>query len=124
MTCSRSLGYTGYNFETHTPAYLQRAWVMAAYADFKPHVSAKRFGGMLGLTAILNHAYKAAQMPLTRIADEKSRCGFWKTAPTAAEIVAQSAGKTFLNCDDKAFAAPLQDFLTARFPTASRYEKA
>ncbi len=52
------LGYPGYNFETHTPAYLTRKRVMAAYCDSKDFVTEDRFYWMLGLTAILNHAYK------------------------------------------------------------------
>jgi hypothetical protein len=52
------LGYTGYNAETHTPTYMTRKRVMAAYREFKDFVTEDRFYGVLALTVILNHACK------------------------------------------------------------------
>ena len=117
------LGYTGYNFETHTPVCLTRKRVMAAYCEFKDFVTEDRFYGMLDLNAILNHAYKQEKMPLTDIKQENSRCGFWGKPPTEEELIAQSVGKTFFNFDDPAFGESVQKFLTQRFPHPSRYEK-
>jgi hypothetical protein len=117
------LGYTGYNCETHTPTYMTRKRVMAAYCDFKDFVTEDRFYGMLGLTAILNHAYKLEKMSLTNLLEEKSRCGFWAKPPSYEEVVQQSEGKLFFNFDDPAFGEGIRKFLLERFPNRSRYEK-
>ena len=116
------LGYTGYNFESHTPAYLTRKRVMAAYCDLKDFVTEDRFYGLLGPTAILNHAYKQEKMSLTKLW-EKSRCGFWGKAPAYEEIIQNSEGKMFFNFDDAAFGESIRKFLSERFPNRSRYEK-
>ncbi|HWV99921.1 MAG TPA: hypothetical protein VNZ64_09540 [Candidatus Acidoferrum sp.] len=117
------LGYTAYNFETHTPAYLTRKRVMAAYCDFKDFVTEDRFYGLLGLTAILNHAYKLEKMSLTKLSDENSRCGFWGKPPSYEKVVQQAEDKTFFNFDDPAFGESIRKFLMERFPERSRYEK-
>jgi Stealth protein CR2, conserved region 2 len=117
------LGYSGYNFETHTPGYLTRKRVMDAYCDFKDFITEDRFYGMLGLSAILNHAYKREKMKLTHVAEEKSRFGFWGKPPAFEDVVQQSAGKMYFNFDDPAFGESIQKFLMERFPTRSRYEK-
>jgi hypothetical protein len=117
------LGYTGYNFETHTPACLTRKRVMAAYCDFKDFVTEDRFYWMLGLTAILNHAYKMEKMSLTNLREEESRFGFWGKPPAYEEVVRQSEGKLFFNFDDPAFGEGIRKFLMERFPARSRYEK-
>jgi hypothetical protein len=116
-------GYTGYNFETHTPAYLTRKRVLAAYCDFKDFVTEDRFYGMLALTAILNHAYKLEKMSLTNMSEEKSRCGFWGKPPAYEEVIQQSEGKMYFNFDDPAFGESIRKFLMERFPSRSRYEK-
>jgi hypothetical protein len=117
------LGYTGYNFETHTPTYLTKKRVMAAYCEFKDFVTEDRFYGMLGLSAILNHAYKVEKSSLTHLHEEKSRCGFWGKPPTYEEAIQQSEGKLFFNFDDPAFGESIRKFLMERFPNRSRYEK-
>ena len=66
----RRLGYSGYNCETHTPAYLRRRWVLNAYCDFKDYTTNDRWFGMLGLTAILNHVVKHANSGLTHLASD------------------------------------------------------
>jgi hypothetical protein len=117
------LGYTGYNFETHTPTYLNRKWVMDAYCDLKDFVTEDRWYGMTGPTAILNHAYTKDGFPLTNIHEEKSRCGFWARQPSYKEVIEQSEGKTFFNFDDPAFGDGIKRFLMERFPKRSRFEK-
>jgi hypothetical protein len=117
------LGYTGYNFETHTPAYLTKKRVLNAYCDLKDFITEDRWYGLLALTATLNHAYKHEHMPLTNLLEENSRSGFWGEPPSYEEVVSQSAGKTFFNFDDPAFGEAIRRFLTERFPTRSKYEK-
>jgi hypothetical protein len=117
------LGYTGYNFETHTPAYLQRKWVRDAYFAFKDYVAQTRWEGMTGPTAVLNHAYKTEQFPLTNVIEEKTRCGFWGAPPSYEEVIRQSEGRTFFNFDDDAFGDGIRRFLAERFPKPCRYEK-
>jgi hypothetical protein len=117
------LGYSGYNFETHTPTYLTRKRVMAAYCDFKDFVTQDRFYGILALTAILNHSYKVEKMSLTNLLEEKSRGGFWGKPPTPEEVIEQTEGKLFFNFDDGAFGESIREFLVKRFPERSRYEK-
>jgi hypothetical protein len=117
------LGYTGFNFETHTPGYLTRKRVMDAYCDFQDFVTEDRLYGMLGLTAILNHAHKAEGMNLVSVPAENSKCGFWGKPPSDDELIQQSEGKVYFNFDDGAFGESIQKFLLERFPDRSRYEK-
>jgi len=118
------LGYTGYNFETHVPTYLTKKRVMDAYCDFKDFITEDRWYGMLGPTAILNHAYKHEKMELVNILENNSRFGFWSKPPAYEEIIAQSEGKTFFNYDDDAFGDAIRRFLTERYPKRSKFEKA
>jgi len=117
------LGYTGYNFETHIPAYMTRKRVMDAYCDFKDFITEDRWYGLLGPTAILNHSYKQEKMPLTNLLEENTRSGFWGKPPTYEEVVSQSEGKTFFNFDDPAFGDSIRRFLVERFPARSKFEK-
>jgi hypothetical protein len=118
------LGYAGYNFETHVPAYLTKKRVMDAYCDFKDFITEDRWYGMLGPTAVLNHAFRKETMPLTNLLEEKIRCGFWGKPPTYEEVIQQSEGKTFFNFDDPAFGDSIRRFLSMRFPVPSKFEKA
>jgi hypothetical protein len=117
------MGYTGYNFETHTPTFLTRKRVLAAYSDFKDFVTEDRFYGMCGPTAILNHAHKQERMNLTDLKVENSRCGFWGKPPAYEEVARQSEGKLFFNFDDPAFGEGIRKFLMERFPKRSRFER-
>ncbi len=117
------LGYTGYNAETHTPTYMTRKRVMAAYREFKDFVTEDRFYGVLALTVIFNYAYKSEKMNPVDLHDEKSRCGFWGKPPSDQEVVQQTEGKLFFNFDDPAFGESIRHFLMQRFPNRSRYEK-
>jgi hypothetical protein len=118
------LGYTGYNFETHTPTYLTRKRVMDAYCDLKDFTCEDRWWGMLGPTAILNHAYRHEKMTLCNILQENTRSGFWGRPPAYEEVVQQSVGKTFFNFDDPAFCDAIRRFLMERFPEPCKFEKA
>ena len=40
-----------------------------------------RFYGMLGLTAVLNHAVSRYALPVTLVRDDGTRCGFWGRPP-------------------------------------------
>jgi len=116
------LGLTGYNFETHTPTYMTRKRVLDAYSDLKDFVTEDRWYGLLGPTAILNHAYHFEKMPLTNLLEENSRAGFWGKPPTYEEVIEQAKGKTFFNFDDPAFGDAIVRFLMETFPEKSRYE--
>jgi hypothetical protein len=117
-----SLGYTGYNFETHVPARMTRKRVLDAYCDLKDYISEDSLSGLMGLTAVLNHAHTREKMPLTNLIEENSRCGFWGAPPSWEDVVQRSQGKTFFNFDDRAFGAGIRRFLVERFPARSRYE--
>lgn len=117
------LGYTGYNFETHVPTYLTRSQVMNAYCDFKDFVTEDRWYGMIGPTAILNHAFRNEAMTIYNLKAENSRGGFWINPPESYEaVLEETAGKTFFNFDDDAFNNNIRRFLTERFPAPSKYE--
>jgi hypothetical protein len=73
----KRLEYTGYNFETHTPSYFRRRWVFEAYCEFRDFVTQDRWFGMVGITAILNHAYRHQRFDLVHLETEGSRAGFW-----------------------------------------------
>lgn len=118
----KRLGYTGYNFEIHAPTYFRKRWVFDAYCDFKDFITNDRWQGMLGPTAILNHAYKQHQMPLTRLSDEGWKVGWHGQQPSHAEVVEKTRGKRFLNFDDEAFGDGLRQFLTEHFPAPCVFE--
>ena len=118
----KRLGYPGYNFEIHTPTYFRKRWVFDAYCDFKDFITNDRWLGMLGPTAILNHAYKGHQMPLTRLSEEGWNVGWHKQPPGHADVVEKTRGKRFLNFDDEAFGDGLRQFLAERFPNPCAFE--
>jgi len=119
------LGYTGYNFETHTPAYMTKKRVMDAYSDFRDFVTEDRWWGMTGPTAILNHAFRHGGLNMTNILLDNSRSGFWGKPPaTYEEIVKQGEGKTFFNFDDPAFCPAIERYLKELYPNPSKFEKA
>jgi hypothetical protein len=122
------LGYTAYNFEVHTPMYLTRKRVFDAYCEFRDFVTEDRWFGMMGITAVLNHALKhekeGARPPLISLKAEASRGGFWGRPPATYDAVLQEAnGKLFFNFDDKAFSPEIARFLEERFPNRSRFER-
>jgi hypothetical protein len=117
------LGYSGFNFEIHAPTYLTKRRALEAYRDFRDFVTEDRWFGMLGPTAILNHAVKHGQTQLVNIVEEESRLGYIVEQPRYEDIVLDSEGKTFLFFDDEAFGPAIRRFLEERFPTPSRYEQ-
>ena len=119
----KRLGYSGYNFETHTPIYLTKRRVFEAYRDLQDYVTEDRFFGLLGPTGILNHAFKQTPFPLTRLSEENLTVGFHYKPAVSAEIVAKTQGKLFLNFDDEAFSDDLRRFLAGRFPESCVYER-
>jgi hypothetical protein len=107
-----------YDFETLTPAYLRRRWVFEAYGEFRDFLTQDRWFGMLGITAIPNHAYRHQRFDLVHLETEGSRAGFWgQPSPGYETVVAVCRGKTFLNFDDAAFGPGLHRYLAQRFPT-------
>ncbi len=119
----KRLGYTGYNFETHTPTYLTRKRVFDAYRDFRDFVTADHYFGMVGATAILNHAFKTEHMELTSLFEEGSRFGFWRHPPSYEDVMRARGDKVFFNFDDGAFGPGIRQFLAEQFSKRSRYEK-
>lgn len=118
------LGYPGYNFETHVPAFMTKKRVMAAYSDFKDFITEDRWYGMLGLTAVLNHTFRHERMTIVNLLHENIRFGFWGKPPSYEEVIKQSEGKVFFNFDDPAFDDNIRRFLSERFPVRSKFEKA
>jgi hypothetical protein len=120
----RRLGYTGYNFETHIPTYFTKRRVLEAYSEFKDFVTQDRWYGMLGPTAILNHACKVEpNLRLTCIHETGVRAGFYGAVPGPEQIASHCAGKLFLSFDDSAFGPALTEFLESRFPHPCKYEQ-
>ena len=79
---------------------------------------------MLGITAILNHAYREHQMPLVHVDTEGLRAGFWGKPPADLQTVVEACrSKAFLNFDDEAFGPVLHRYLAQEFPAPSRYER-
>ena len=124
-TCDllQRLKYPVYNFETHVPTYFTRKRVFEAWCDLRDFTTHDRWYGMLGPTAILNHALKHEQFALTNIHDEGTRLGFWGRSPAYDEVARSASGKLFLNFDDEAYGAGVRRFLSERFPDRSIYEK-
>jgi hypothetical protein len=119
----KRLGYTGWNFETHVPTYFHKAWVLDAFRDFRDFITEDRWYGLLGPTAILNHAWKADPRPLVHVGDEKSKAGFYGKPPAYEEVLEAARGRRFLNFDDGAMGDAIQRFLAERFPEPSRFER-
>jgi hypothetical protein len=119
----KRMGYTGYNFETHCPTYYTKRRVLEAYLEFKDFVTEDRWQGILGPTAILNHAYAKDRFPLLKLGDEGRYAGFHDGTVTYCEIVSRCQGKTFLNFDDVAFDENMRRFLREMLPEPSPFEK-
>ena len=119
----KRLGYGGLNFETHVPAYYRRKWVFDAYRDLRDWVTRDRWLGLLGPTAILNHAVANSDVKPVRLGEDCERAGFWGKDLTEAEVRSRCAGKQFLNFDDAAFGDGMKRFLAGRFPAPCRYER-
>jgi len=119
----KRLGYTGFNFETHTPTYFTKKRVFEAYRDLHDFVTEDRYAGMLAETAILNHAYQQHPFPLTWLHEEGLHIGIHRKPMSYDEIVERTAGKMFLNFDDHTFNADMQRFLAERFPEPCVYER-
>jgi hypothetical protein len=111
------------NFETHVPTCLRRKWVFDAYCDLRDFVTEDRWYGMLGPTAIMNHALAHNDLRPVMIREEGTRAGFWRKPPTYNQVVNECRGKLFLNFDDDAFGDSIRRFLEERFPDPCRYEK-
>ena len=118
----KQLGFTGYNFETHTPTYLSKIRVFDAYADLEGFVTEDRFAGMLAEMAILNHAYRQQRFPLTLLSEENLFAGFHDQPATYSDIVAKAERKLLLNFDDQCFNDDMRRFLSERFPQPCLYE--
>ena len=119
----KRLGYPSLNFETHTPVYLKKRWVLEAFRDFRDYVTEDRWYGPTALTAILNHAWRRERMPLVRLGDERSRAGFYGTAPSYEEVVKATDGRLFLNFNEGGFGEGTRKFLAERFPEPCKYEQ-
>jgi|GEM_PF-6833721 len=118
----KRLGYPGWNFETHVPTYFTKTRVLEAYCDFRDFITQDRWYGMLGITAILNHALKKEAMPLVCLAEEGRKIGFYGTPIPYDDIVEKCKNKTFLNFDDDAFDDNLLRYLNELLPNPSKYE--
>ncbi|MFV0443486.1 MAG: hypothetical protein ACK5Q5_07940 [Planctomycetaceae bacterium] len=118
----KRLKYPGFNFAVHIPTYLTRKWVFDAFAEFRDFVSEDRYYGLLAETAILNYVLRHHGLNMVRRSTEDWYAGFHEQAAVYDDIVDKSAGKRFLNFDDKAFSPDMRRFLAERFPQHCRYE--
>lgn len=119
----RRLGYSRYNFEIHAPTFFTKKRVHEAYCDLKDFVTQDRWFGLLGPTAILNHAVNAGKSDLVHRETEGRWLGYYQRAPAYDTIAAQAKGKSFFNCDDASLTADVRRFLRERFPSPSKYER-
>lgn len=119
----KRLKYPGLNFETHTPTYFRRKWIFEAYRDFKDWVTRDRWLGMLGPTAILNHAMAKHGLDPVHLDQQDTRAGFWHKASSYEQIAEGCAGKKLLNFDDDAFNDDMRRYLLERFPQPCHYEQ-
>lgn len=118
------LGYPGYNFETHVPAYFRKRWIIEAYDDLRDWVCGDPWHGILGISSVLNHALHRHGLAIDSLTDRRLRAGFYGQLCQAEPLRRIGAEKAFLNFDDAAFGPPLVEFLQRRFPDRCRYEKA
>lgn len=118
----KAAGSPTYNFETLTPRHMTKRRLFAAWAALRGEMSEERFGGLLGPTAILNHALRNEDFAITRRDEENLTVGFTAKPPRYDEIVAQTQGKRFLYFNEKGFSGDLRQFLAERFPDPCIYE--
>lgn len=118
----KRLGYTRYNFEIHAPTYLSKKRVFDAYCDFRDFVTQDRWYGMLGPTAILNHAVTTAQSDLVQRDREGRWLGYYGDAPAYDTLLKKAEGKTFLNFDDRSLTEDVRRYLSELFPDPCKYE--
>ena len=116
-------GYPGLNFETHVPTYYRRRWGFDAYRDLRDWVTRDRWLGLLGPTAVLNHAVAKSGAEPVRLGGDCEKAGFWNRPPTREAVREKCAGKQFLNFDAAAFGDGMRRFLAERFPNPCRYER-
>jgi hypothetical protein len=117
------LGYPGWNFESHTPIYFTKRRVLNAYCDLRDYVTNDRWYGLMGASAILNHALKHDGMEIHSIKEEGSRIGWHgKVTLTYEDVVRDTAGKTFLYLGDGILNEVTRRFLSTQFPDRSRFE--
>ena len=119
----KHLGYTGYNFETHSPTYFTRKRVFEAYCDFQDFITEDRWYGMLGPSAILNHAVLWDKVDLVARGEEGKWIGYHGSAPTYETVTEDVRGKMFLNFDDEGFSPGIRRFLEERFIEPCRFER-
>lgn len=118
------LGYSDFNFESHTPTYFTKKRVFEAYCEFRDFVTEDRWYGMLASTGILNHALRDSPLELTHRDTEGIYAGFYHKAPRGELVESSCRGKTFLNFDDDAFGPALEHYLQERFPEPCSFEVA
>ncbi|EMI17618.1 hypothetical protein RMSM_05461 [Rhodopirellula maiorica SM1] len=116
-------GYPRLNYETHVPTYFRRKWVLDAYNQFCDWVTHDRFLGMLGPTAILNHAHANGRFQPVDLLAEMTRAGFYKKTFHFEDIEQTSTDKLFMSFDDHAFNPNMLRFLLKHFPAPCRFEK-
>lgn len=117
------LGYPSYNFETHAPTYFTKKRVLEAWCDLQDFVTEDRWFGLVGPTAILNHALQRERFELIRRDTEAAWVGIHGHEPNQKEVLQKTAGKSFLNFDDTAYGPAIQHFLSERLPDKCRYER-
>lgn len=119
----KEYGYSGFNFETHVPAPMNRKMVFEAYMAFRQFHLEDRYAGLVSSTTIYNYAVKHQGLQFVWLADEQSRVGFYRSCPAGEKIPAACDGKLFLSFDDGAFGATLLRFLAGAFPEPCKFEK-
>ena len=117
----RRFGYPGFNFETHTPTWFKKQWIIDAYSDLKDYVTEDRWFGLTGPTAILNHAIKHSNLTVEQLSSS-DRAGYYGAQPSFAQVQKDAIGKKYLSFDDAAFGKGIRQFLISTFPTRSKYE--
>src|SRR6202040_2583133 len=86
-------------------------------------VTANRWYGLMGATAILNHAVKHDGMPVRAIHEEQSRVGWpGKLTLSYEEVARETEGKLYLYLGPEALNDVMRRFLAERFPEPSRFE--
>ena len=117
------LGYSGHNYECHSPIRLTRSKFREVAARFiKTEQAARhRYHGVCLRTAYAN-ILADTSCPADLAADH--RVGFTKAtnAMTAEQIQAQLHGRRFLFHDDQGLTEAMKSVLAERYPVKSRFE--
>ena len=110
-------GYSGWNYETHTPKMIEKTKLMDCFAMF-----GIGDGKLIWQTAYFNMHPPSSEFKAYLCEESGLRAGIYREM-TVPEIEAAARDAVFLNHNDDGVNDALRDYLESRFPEPSRFEQ-